>query len=198
MLHSRLPLSRRIRLSAAALTVCALSACAGTSYTGPVEVTRFVAENPGVLGSGRIATEIATDEEFKLETAVYEQAVTTELLALGYDTAGGASAGQKAFVRVERGAFAAATNDRNPVDVGVGGRTGSFGSGVGVGVGINLGGSGSKPREVTQLAVRIVDQASGDTLWEGRAEITTSTDSPYAAPGANASTLAAALFQSFP
>src|SRR5690606_42017636 len=35
---------------------------------------------------------------------------------------------------------------RSPVNVGVGGSTGSYGSGVGLGVGINLGG-GSRPSE---------------------------------------------------
>lgn len=52
-----------------------------------------------------------------------------------------------------------------PVNVGVGGGTGSFGSGVGLGVGINLGGGREGPAVVTELSVRITNDANA-ALWE--------------------------------
>ncbi len=67
---------------------------------------------------------------------------------------------------------------------------------MGLGVGINLGG-GAKPREVTEMSVRIID-VGGATLWEGRAELETSTNSELANPAANAQALANALFAGFP
>ena len=44
---------RLSHLAIAPLAALALSACAG-SYTGPVEVTRFIAENPDGLGRGPV------------------------------------------------------------------------------------------------------------------------------------------------
>ncbi|MEM8724968.1 MAG: DUF4136 domain-containing protein, partial [Pseudomonadota bacterium] len=104
---------------------------------------------------------------------------------------------QLATIAIERGQIDGAGR-RSPVTVGGGAGTGSFGSGVGLGIGINLGGGGNGPREVTQLSVRITSRSSGATLWEGRAEIATSLDSPYAQAQANAKALADALFKDFP
>ncbi|EAQ28177.1 hypothetical protein NAP1_11298 [Erythrobacter sp. NAP1] len=173
-----------------------LSACAGT-YTGPVEVTRFVSEQPAMLGQGTITLEFPDELRNTGARDAFASAVSSELEALGYtvvmDTA---SAGQIATIRTSRNPIEAA--DRGgPVSVGVGGGTGSFGSGVGVGVGINLGGGDRGPRVVTELSVRI-SGPGGESLWEGRAQQPISIKSPYADVDASARTLTAALFKDFP
>ena len=101
-----------------------------------------------------------------------------------------------AEVRVERFTDAPGAR-RGPVNVGVGGSTGSYGSGVGVGIGLDLSGP---PPEVTgnQLGVVIRDNASGQALWEGRAEFSASTNSDFASAQAAARKMAGALFAGFP
>ena len=182
-------------LAAAAL---ALSACATSPYTGPVEVTRFVApvsERAG-LGQGTIA--IAFPDEVSNANArnAFAAAVAAELTALGYTVTDG-PADQTAALRTTRTPIAAIQDRRGPVNVGVGGQTGSFGSGLGLGVGINLGGGREGPAAMTELSVRIT-RTDNATLWEGRAQLATGIKSPYAQIGTSARTLAAALFRDFP
>jgi len=180
------------------LALIALSACS-SPYTGPVEVTRFVAEERSAeLAKGRIAIVFPEEISNQAARAAFENAVADELRALGYTIATQpGTAGQSASIRTSREPVAAAAAGRSPVNVGVGGQTGTFGSGVGVGVGINLGGGSDGPRVVTELSVRIVGPA-GETLWEGRSQIATSMDSPYTDTEEAARTLAAALFRDFP
>jgi hypothetical protein len=73
-----------------------------------------------------------------------------------------------AEVNVQRVQFSG--NERNPVSVGVGGSTGSYGSGVGVGVGVNLNGAlGDQRGMETTLNVRIMRTAATRlVIWEGR------------------------------
>ena len=176
----------------------AVSACAST-YTGPVEVTRFVSQQPSALGQGTIT--LAFPEEMENQTArnAFASAVADQLSALGYQVIldGSAEAAQTASIRTSREPFASAQRSRGPVSVGVGGSTGSYGSGVGLGVGINLGGGSQGPRVVTDLSVRI-SGPDGESLWEGRAQQPTSINSPYSDVEASARTLAAALFKDFP
>ena len=176
----------------------AVSACAST-YTGPVEVTRFVSQQPSALGQGTIT--LAFPEEIENQTArnAFASAVADQLSALGYQVIldGSAEAAQTASIRTSREPFASAQRSRGPVSVGVGGSTGSYGSGVGLGVGINLGGGSQGPRVVTDLSVRI-SGPDGESLWEGRAQQPTSINSPYSDVEASARTLAAALFKDFP
>lgn len=184
---------------AAAAAALALPGCATTPYTGPVEVTRFVAPSPAGLGQGTIA--LAFPEEMRNEAArsAFAAAVGAELARLGYTVvAEGAPAAQVATIRTSRTPIAAAPVDRRgPVNVGVGGGTGSFGSGLGMGVGINLGGGREGPAAATTLEVRIAGTA-GTTLWEGRAQMETGVKSPYSKVETSARTLAAGLFQGFP
>ncbi len=175
-----------------AATALPLAACA-TPYTGPVEVTRFVAEDFATATT--IGTRVNRDAEGGLPGSLYEQAVADELSRLSYVVNPANSARQSADIRVSRYRVDS-VGRRSPVSVGVGGGTGTFGSGVGLGVGINLGG-GAKPRELTELSVRI-SGANNTTLWEGRAEMVTSTDSALGDPATNARALARALFSSFP
>ncbi len=186
---------RRTRLIAAAFGALALSACTST-YTGPVEVTRFVSEQPTSLGQGTIALTVAEEVRNEKARMAFREAVGSELIKLGYTLSGSTEGGQEAIIRTRRSQIS--SNDpRSPVTVGGAASTGSFGSGVGIGIGINLGGGRSGPNVVTQLEVRISD-ASGEALWEGRAQIPTSVNSPYSDVDVSARTLAAALFKDFP
>ena len=173
-----------------------LSACA--TAPGPVEVTRFVApERAATLGQGTIFVESAPGQDAdSLALMPYKSAIARELSSLGYSETARASARQVASVSVDRYVMSA-EGRRSPVSVGVGGRTGSYGSGVGLGLGINLGG-GARDKVGTELAVTIRDAASGEALWEGRAEFRVADNSPRAQSEANAQTLAAALFSEFP
>lgn len=189
-------MSRPRHIIAASLIALGLSACAGT-YTGPVEVTRFVAEQPAGLGQGPIVLTFPDEIANEAVRDAFANAVSAELAKRGYTlVAGSAGDTQTAIVRTSREAIASSTS-RNPVSVGGSAGTGTFGSGVRVGIGINLGGGRSGPNVVTNLEVRISD-ASGQSLWEGRAQLPTSIKSPYSEVEASANTLAAALFKDFP
>ncbi|MEP3421338.1 MAG: hypothetical protein ABJN35_06365 [Erythrobacter sp.] len=184
----------------AVFAVCAmgLSACAGT-YTGPVEVTRFVSEQPATLGQGTIT--ITFPEEMDNQTArnAFAAAVADELATAGYSVVldGSTEATYLAAIRTSRNPVDAGTT-RSPVSVGVGGGTGLRGGfGGGVGIGINLGGGDSGPRVLSELSVRITGP-DGNSLWEGRAQHPVSIKSPYSDVDASARTLAAALFSDFP
>lgn len=173
----------------------ALAGCA--TPPGPVEVTRFVADQRvATLGDGIIFVAGEPSDPERLENAPYIEAVARELAQLGYQEGDRSSAAQVAEVRIERYGIGP-SGRRGPVSVGVGGSTGSYGSGVGLGVGINLGGGGG-PKLGTEMAVTIRDKASGEALWEGRADFAVSEKSALARGAANAQTLAAALFREFP
>lgn len=173
----------------------ALAACA--TPQGPIEVTRFVdPAGTARLGQGTVFVETAPGAIDGLEVAPYKAAVAAELTRLGYRETSRAEASQIAQVRVERFSEQALAR-RNPVSVGVGGSTGSYGSGVGLGVGINLGG-GPKPTSATQLGVTLRNASGGPNLWEGRADIDTTAGAPLADRTRNAQALATALFRDFP
>lgn len=177
----------------AALT---LAACA--TPIGPVEVTRFhKSEAVPQLAQGTIAVEAAPGMDGdSLELASYKSAVSRELTRIGYQPVAAGSGNQVALVRVERIAFQP-QREGGPVSVGVGGSTGSWGSGVGLGIGLDL--SGRPPEEVTtRLGVMIKDRASDETIWEGRAEFTVRADAPLATTQLGAAKMAEAMFRDFP
>jgi hypothetical protein len=186
------------RLAAPLAAALALSACATTPYTGPVEVTRFVAPNPAGLAQGPIHVYFPDEISNPAAKAAIRAAVESELQGLGYSIVAREGRGvQVATVRSSRSGISAVQNNRGPVNVGVGGQTGGFGSGVGMGVGINLGGGREGPAASTELSVRITNDANA-TLWEGRAQMVTGVKSPYSQVETSARTLAAALFRDFP
>ncbi|MDZ4276828.1 MAG: hypothetical protein U0995_12350 [Erythrobacter sp.] len=189
----------RLIAPASAAALLTLSACATSPYTGPVEVTRFVAENPAGLGQGPIIVYFPDEVANANAKSAIKTAVEGELRSLGYTIVAQEGRGiQVAAVRTSRNPIAAATeNNRGPVSVGVGGQTGSYGSGLGLGVGINLGGGREGPAAMTDLSVRII-RDDDTTLWEGRAQMATGVKSPYSQVDASASALAAALFKDFP
>jgi len=181
--------------------VVGLSGCATPAYTGPVEVTRFVAPSSAMLGSGSISVAPAPGMEQAgltsdgLEYRLYADAVASELAALGYDVVdeGGSQVAQLAFSQ-----SIGREQRRGPVSVGGGAGVGSYGSGGGLGIGINLGGGGSSERLETRLSVSIRPAGPGEALWEGRSRFAATSNSEAADPAVAAQKLADALFQNFP
>lgn len=190
-------------LAPLAAATLALSACATTPYTGPVEVTRFVAPSAGELGRGTIAITFPDEVTNLAARAAIAEAVSAQLTKAGYTVVPeGVPADQTAAIRTSRKAILAApVQRRGPVNVGVGGGFGGggggFGTGLGLGVGVNLGGGREGPAANTTLELRIT-RTGAETLWEGRAEMATGVKSPYAQVTTAARTLAAGLFKDFP
>ena len=183
-------------LSAAAL---ALGGCA--TAVPPVEVTRFHKAIPGWAPGTRYAIQTAPLDDPaampSIEWNSYRAAVEQQLQRQGLVAAG---ANETAPLRVRVGFDRSQQLDgarRSPVSVGVGGSTGSYGSGVGLGIGFNLGG-GPKRMADLQLSVRIDDAATGQALWEGRALTAVPVKAPAAQPSLAAAKLAEALFKDFP
>ena len=190
---------RRALITAVALVLSGtVAGC--TTPAGPVQVTRFVADNPlQQLGTGTIFVEAIDEDSAPTETLLtYQAAVARELTALGYRETARDQASQIAQVRVARERFRG-DGGRGPVTVGGGVSTGTYGTGGGVGIGINLGGGGKSGEQLaTRLEVRINDAASGTSLWEGRALFDVASKSVLADSAQNASVMADALFRSFP
>lgn len=163
---------------------------------GPVEVTRFHVPELAPQVRGSIAVEAAPGMDgASLELQAYQGAVAQELRRIGFavqDKGGD----QIAEVRLSRQTYRP-DRARNPVSVGIGGSTGSYGSGLGVGIGLDL--SGPPPEVIeTQLSVAIRDRKSGKVVWEGRAQFTVRATAPQAQTALGAPKMAAALFQGFP
>jgi len=178
----------------AALPVLALAAC--VAPTGPVEVTRFHLPDTAML-SGTVAVEAAPGmDPASIELRTFEAAVGRELQRAGYRETTSPEGAQVAEVRLERRTLRPGRT-RSPVSVGLGGSTGSYGSGVGMGVGIDLSGP---PPEMTEtlLGVMIRDRASRAVLWEGRASFAVRASSPLATTALGAAEMARALFRDFP
>ncbi|HEY6869866.1 MAG TPA: DUF4136 domain-containing protein, partial [Novosphingobium sp.] len=126
------------RLLLALIPALALGGC--VAPTGPVEVTRFHLPDTAPLGRGPIAVVAAPGmDPGSLELRAFTAAVGRELQRLGYREVTGEAGVQLAEVRLERRTVQPERN-RSPVSVGVGGSTGSYGSGLGVGLGFNLSG----------------------------------------------------------
>ncbi|MEP7350972.1 MAG: DUF4136 domain-containing protein [Sphingorhabdus sp.] len=173
----------------AATLFLSLSGC--VVPTGPVEVTRFNRASEGVTyGSGSYAIEVAGQG---LAASPYLAAVAREMQRVGYNEKP-LNPDVTAEVRVNVADIRPA---RSPVSVGVGGSTGSYGSGVGLGLNIDLSGA-AKGHVETTLAVRILRRSDNLVIWEGKASQTAKAGSPAAQPGIAASKLAQALFQDFP
>jgi hypothetical protein len=194
-------------LPAALLAAASLALGGCATAVPPVEVTRFHGNAPAGWASG---TRYAVDEAplgdpaamiganaVSLEWSSYRTAVEQQLQRQGLvAAANGERAPLKVRIGFDRNEQAPAAR-RSPVSVGVGGSTGSYGSGVGLGVGINLGG-GPKRMADLQLSVRIDDAASGQALWEGRALTAVPVKAPASQPSLAAAKLAEALFKDFP
>jgi len=192
--------------SVALLTAAALALGGCATAVPPVEVTRFHNAAPGWAPGTRYTVDDAPlgdpsamvgARTASLEWTTYRGAVEQQLQRQGLVAA---SAGERAPLKVRIGfdcSEQVGAGKRSPVSVGVGGSTGSYGSGVGLGIGLNLGG-GPKRMADLQLSVRIDDAASGQALWEGRALTAVPVKAPAAQPSLAAAKLADALFRDFP
>ncbi|RVT42104.1 DUF4136 domain-containing protein [Sphingobium algorifonticola] len=180
---------------AAAIIVIALAACA--TAVPPVEVTRFHTANPPMGGTVSIE-EMIGNPDISLEFRTYAAAVAQELQRAGFSESAQGKGEYVALVGLRR-SFRPTGPDRsgNPVSVGVGGSTGSFGSGLGVGIGINLSG---KPKDVvtTELSVQLRRRGDSQAVWEGRALTSAKEGTPAAQPNMAAAKLAAALIGGYP
>ncbi|MFM5885681.1 MAG: DUF4136 domain-containing protein [Novosphingobium sp.] len=182
-------------LALAALGFAALSGC--VAPVGPVQVTRFHAVDTAPLGKGSIAVEPAPGSDGKsLEWQTYQIAVQRQLALLGYGEAAPGQGSQIAQLRLSR-TVSDPVRREGPVSVGLGGSTGSYGSGLGIGLGFNLGGKPAQQVQ-TELGVMIRDRATGQTLWEGRASFAVDSRSPLASTDLAAAKMAEALFKGFP
>lgn len=192
--------------SVALLTAVAFALGGCATAVPPVEVTRFHNAAPGWAPGTRYTVDdaplgdpsaMAGARTASLEWTTYRGAVEQQLQRQGLVAA---SAGERAPLNVRIGfdrSEQVGVGKRSPVSVGVGGSTGSYGSGVGLGIGLNLGG-GPKRMADLQLSVRIDDAASGQALWEGRALTAVPVKAPAAQPSLAAAKLADALFRDFP
>ena len=169
-----------------------------TTFVSPVEVTRFIGEQPQALGSGPIAVRAgpgASPES--LEFDVFRDAVAQQLHELGYVVVDG-DAPQVAEVTVNSFVTGPGSGG-SPVSggVGVAGGSHSRSTSVGVGVGIDL---TPRPSDEVhrELRVMIRPDDGGMALWEGRARFAATTNSDYAETQAAATKLAGALFGGFP
>lgn len=179
----------------AALPLVLLAGC--VAPTGPVEVTRFHVPDVAALGHGAIAVEPAAGMDGQsIELRSFEYAVGRELQRVGYQEASAGQGPQVAEVRLTRRSWQP-ERAHGPVSVGMGGSTGSYGSGMGLGIGLDL--SGRPPAQTeTLLGVVIRERAGGKVVWEGRAQFTVRADSPLAQSQLGAAEMARALFQNFP
>ena len=190
---------RHISVALLAAAALALGGCA--TAVPPVEVTRFHNAIPGWAPGTRYTIQTAPLDDPaampSLEWNSYRAAVDQQLQRQGLVAAG---SNERAPLRVRIGfdrSERVGAGRQSPVSVGVGGSTGSYGSGVGLGIGFNLGG-GSRRMQDLQLSVRIDDAATGQALWEGRAVTAVPTKAPAAQPSLAAAKLAEALFKDFP
>lgn len=186
-------------LAKTALAVALLAGC--TTMTPPVDVTRFHNAQVAPIVPGSVAIEAnVTDEGHSrsLEYATYSAALLRELQRVGFSEARELAGNSEYIARytIERAQISAG-GTRSPVSVGVGGSTGSYGSGVGLGIGINLGGR-PKDKIATEWSVRITRRDDNAAVWEGRASIEAKQGSPASQPGLAAAKLAEALFRDFP
>jgi hypothetical protein len=188
--------------SVALLCAAALSFGGCATAVPPVEVTRFHNAVPSWAPGTRYAIATAPLDDPgagmpSIEWNSYRAAVDQQLQRQGL-VAAGRNERAPLLVRV---AFERSEEPmqgrRSPVSVGVGGSTGSYGSGVGLGIGLNLGG-GPKRMADLLLSVRIDDAATGQALWEGRAITAIPVKAPASQPSLAAAKLADALFRDFP
>ena len=173
-----------------------LGGCATPAYVSPVDVTRFVGDEPAFLAQGTIQIVPASGLSAEsLEFGLYREALRLELEELGYRVVM-VNGAQVARLSIDQYVLDEGER-RGPVDVGVGGSTGTYGSGVGVGIGFNLGGRPSE-RIAREVAVSIREAGGNQNLWEGRAGMTATANSDYASDAAAAPRIIDALFSDFP
>lgn len=180
-------------------TAAALAGCATGPTRFPVQTTRFHLNE--MTDRGTIAVEpLPGGGPASIEYKTYAAAVESDLLRLGYTSAGPGTKpdflATVSFTRAPR----ALPPRRSPVSIGIGGGgiSGGRGGGVGLGGGVSLpvGGSGGREGIVTELSVRI--RQGPDAVWEGQAQSLTDSAAADADAAGIAARLSRALFAGFP
>lgn len=178
------------------------SMMAGQALAAPVEVTRFSSDvSLAKLGHGAAVAVVSTGgpqggDPQSLVDQPWLLAVQHEVAGLGFGAATPGAADVVAEVEVSQDQIETG-GGRGPVSVGLGGATGGRHSSVGLGLGFTLGG-GPRGLEATRLRVILRDRASGEPLWEGRAENSEKAGSREASADQLAPLMAHALFAGFP
>lgn len=175
------------------------------ALAAPVQVTRFSKpDSVARLGHGAVAVVSVSAgpngspqaDPQSLADQPWLLAVQREVAALGFGAATPGAADVVAEVDVQHDTQVRGGGN-GPVSLGLGGATGGRHSSVGLGLGFNIGGG---PRRVDSTWLRVVlrDRASGEPLWEGRAENSEKSGSPAASADVLAPRMAHALFAGFP
>ena len=211
-------------LGLALMAATAVSGCATTMRSGPVEVTRFhlgapletgtLAVEPmqrgatgryGTYGGGGTGTVTGVREPIDsgLEFRNYAGAVQDEALRHGFTApAPGATSQYIAVVGFDRQLREGAPRSSGlQVGLGAGGGSGGYrGGGVGLGGGISFPIGRPKYRTIvlTDMQVQIRRRSDQTVIWEGRAQTSADDAARDAQPDAVARKLAMALFQGFP
>jgi hypothetical protein len=218
----------KIGLGLALMAASALTGCATTMRSGPVEVTRFhlgapletgtIAVEPMQRGAvGRYGTyganvgvepspqnpQTRVPIDTGLEFQNYAGAVQAEALRHGFTPATTPGESQYLAVVGYSRQFREGAPRSSGVQVGLGGGGyggGYRGGGLGLGGGISFPIGRPKYRTValTDMQVQIRRRSDQTIIWEGRAETSADGGARDAQPDAVARKLAAALFQGFP
>jgi hypothetical protein len=171
----------------------------GAKREGRVTAAHFVAEGQREhLGKGVAAIVAAPGGSVVgAGQAAFEAAVEEQLVRAGYDTATRApDGGQIAEVRVVRDIAVPAQQKRSPVSGEASVGLSNHGSAMGVAINVDM----TKPRTAllaTRMETRILDRATGQVLWEGRAAIETRDGDPHWTDQEIAARLAGAMFENF-
>lgn len=193
-------MNRAFFLSLAALAASPLALPSSALAANSTDVASFRAADAGDrLGHGGIvATSDPADSGLDSGLPIYEHAVMDALGRIGYrvgeEQTGG---GQIAEIEVTHAEVQPGEPPHRPVSGTMSTMFSNRGSGFGLGLNIDL----SKPRGPlvsTRLSVRIRDRASGEVLWEGRAETATRADKDGLDHGKTADRLVTAMFKGFP
>lgn len=218
----------KIGFGLALVAASALTGCATTSLSGPVEVTRFhlgapletgtLAVEPmqrGAVGRyGRYGGDVGVDLppqnpqdrqpiDDSLEFRNYAGAIQEQALRYGYTVpAPGATSQYIAVVGYSR-QYREGAPRSSGVQVGLGGGGGGGGyrgGGIGLGGGISFPIGRPKYRRIalTDMQVQIRRRSDQTIIWEGRAQTSADDRARDSQPDAVARKLAAALFQGFP
>lgn len=184
----------------AALATVPLALPAAAHAKSNADVATFRAADAGDrLGHGGIvATSDPADSGLDSGLPIYEHAVMDALGRIGYRVGEEQTGtGQVAEIEVTHAEVQPGDPPHRPVTGTMGTMISNRGSGFGLGLNIDL----SKPRGPlvsTRLSVRIRDRATGEVLWEGRAETAARPTKDGLDHGKIADRLVSALFKGFP
>lgn len=170
------------------------------SLEGRVQVEQFMADGAAAaLRQGDVAVSVLAGTTVDAgDQATYEAGVIDQLVKAGYNTLSvAADSGQIAEIRVVRDVVVPEETKRSPVSGSMAVGVSNRGSMTAMAVNVDL----TKPKKAlisTRLEARLLDRASGQPLWEGRATIVTREGDSQWGEQAISTRLAGALFEKLP